>query len=81
MVKQRKNHTLEIKYTNNVPAENAMGLFSPGILKSKIHIEKNSEQIDTLIHELSHAIIYLLTGKYYRHGKKFNKVYNFLKEL
>ena len=79
-----KNHILKIKYVKKTPLEDSCGVFVPygDDRQSIIYIQKNTKDYkDTLIHELTHFILYMITGKYFGHSVKFKKLYKFIKEL
>jgi hypothetical protein len=78
---KRRKHTLDISYTKVKSSSDAQGLFTPGEFVSTILIERSKDLKDTLIHELCHFILYIVTGNYYQHGKKFNKLYKLIKSL
>lgn len=76
-----KKHTLHIYFENEIPEENALGSYSFEGNVSEIHIKLNKEFKDTLIHELTHFCLKMITGKWYGHSKKFKKLYEILKSL
>lgn len=78
---KRRKHLLRIEYVDVRKRSDAGGLFTPGEFVSTILIERSKDLKDTLIHELCHFILYIVTGNYYQHGKKFNKLYKLIKSL
>jgi len=74
-----KNHILKIKFLNKENKD--CGTFEFEDEKPYIKIYKRKDYKDTLIHELTHFILALTTGKWFSHGKKFNKLYKAIKEL
>lgn len=77
---KNKKHILTIKFVGK-KIDGYQGTFEFEEEKSTIKVFVNKEHKDTLIHELTHFVLALVTGKWYGHGKKFKKLYKVIKEL
>ena len=82
-----KKHTLKIEYVDKIPAQNsytfedAAGTFLMGKRVSRMYILKTKDHRDTLLHEMCHFILGIVTGNWQGHGAKFRKLYKLLKLL
>lgn len=76
-----KKHTLNIYFQKEIPEKDSFGTYYCEKDVSTIYVKKNKEYKDTLIHELTHFCLKMVTGKWYGHSKKFKKLYDVLKSL
>jgi predicted SprT family Zn-dependent metalloprotease len=76
-----RKHHLEIEFNKKEPPD-CVGSYLYSKRKSTMYIcTSKKDHKDTLIHELTHFVLAMITGKWYSHGKKFNKLYKVLKSL